>query len=204
MKKLVIGLTGGIASGKSTVGKIFTSLGVTVIDADQLSRDAVAPGTSGLAELVGLFGAEYLTPEGILDRAKLGVLVFREPSARKALEAITHPRIRQLYEERVQEARNTTTPYILYEAALLVELGLYAGMDKLIVVAANPELQTTRVMKRNGITEEEARSRIASQYPLAKKLDVADYVIFNDNNREALQVRTLDVHEQILTLSILP
>lgn len=200
MKK-VIGLTGGIASGKSTVGKIFTSYGVLVIDADQLAREAVAPGTPGLLEVSERFGADYLTEEGGLDRAKLGAMIFGDPAARADLDAILHPRIHELFEQKVEASQETETPYILYEAALLVELKLHEKFYGLIVVAATPELQIKRVMKRNGINEEEARARVASQFPLSRKLEVADYVIFNDNDRNALQMRTLDVHAQILGLT---
>lgn len=200
MKK-VIGLTGGIASGKSTVGKIFTSLGVTVIDADQLARDVVVLGSPGLLAVAERFGVDYLTAAGEMDRIKLGAMIFGDPAARADLDAILHPRIHQLFQERVAAAQATDTPYVLYEAALLVELKLYEKLDRLIVVAAPKELQVKRVMKRNALSEEAARARINSQFPLARKLEVADYVIFNDNDRDALQVRTLDTHAQIMAYS---
>lgn len=198
MKKPVIGLTGGIASGKSTVGRIFLELGVTVIDADQLARDVVSPGTAGLLEVVAVFGQEFLAEDGTLERPKLGRHIFGNAAARKQLDSLLHPRIRKLYEERVAAAQNTPTPYIVYESALLVELNLYKGLAKLIVVAASPELQLARVMKRNHLTEAEARDRLGSQFPLEKKVAVADYVITNDNDRDALRVRTLAVHEQLM------
>ena len=197
VKKPVIGLTGGIASGKSTVGKFFVELGVTVIDADRLARDVVCPGTDGLQEVVSLFGREFLAEDGTLDRPMLGRRIFGDAAARKQLDALLHPRIRNLYEERVAAAQDTSTPYVVYESALLVELERYKSLAKLIVVAASPELQMTRVMKRHQLTEAEARDRLGSQLPLEKKVAVADYVIINDNDRDALRVRTLAVHEQI-------
>jgi dephospho-CoA kinase len=198
VKKLVVGLTGGIASGKSTVGRIFSELGVTVIDADQLARDVVLIGTPGLREVVAAFGEGYLTADGTLDRPKLGRLVFADPEALLKLNSITHPRIRKLYEERIAAAQDSPTPYIVYESALLVELELYKSMDRVIVVSATPELQLTRVMKRNQLTECEARDRLASQLPLEKKIAVAHHVILNDNDRDALRRRTLEVHEGLM------
>lgn len=197
MKKIV-GLTGGIASGKSTVGKLLTELGVLVIDADQLSREVVAPGTPGLQSLVGAFGSEYLTSEGALDRPKLGLMVFSDPTALSRLESIVHPLVAELFAQRCAEAQETPTPYIVYENAILVETGLYKTMDKVIVVAAEPELQITRVMKRNKLTREQAESRIAAQLPVKVKLEVADHIIINDNDREALRGRVLETHLSLL------
>lgn len=197
MKK-VFGLTGGIASGKSTVGTFFAKLGVLVLDADELARYVVRPGSLGLQEVVSTFGAEYLLEDGTLDRPKLASLVFSDPEALKKLNAITHPRIRALYEERVREAQTLDTPYVLYEAALLVELGLYKTLDGLVVVAAQPELQVRRVMKRNQLDESAALARVASQSPLAAKLEVADVVILNDDNRAALEIRTREAHTVLL------
>jgi dephospho-CoA kinase len=198
LKKPVIGLTGGIASGKSTVGKIFTELGITVIDADQLARDVVSPGAAGLVEVLTTFGQEFRSEDGTLNRPKLGRHIFGDEAARKQLNSLLHPRILKLYEERVAAAQDTSTPYIIYESALLVELELYRKLARLIVVATAPELQLTRVMKRNQLTEAEARDRLGAQFPLEKKVAVADYVIVNDNDQDALRVRTLGVHEQLM------
>jgi dephospho-CoA kinase len=198
--KKVIGLTGGIASGKSTVGKLFKGFNVAVIDADLLAREVVKPGTEGLREVVAHFGDQVLAQDGTLDRVKLGARIFTDEAARKELDGILHPRIASLAEERIRAAQDTPTPYVVYEAALLVELGMYREFSKLVVVSADPELQVKRVMKRNGLTESEARDRLASQFPLAQKLAVADYVIKNDNNRDALLARTREVHEKLLGL----
>lgn len=199
MKK-VIGLTGGIASGKSTVGKMFSELGVTVIDADQLSREVTAPGGAGNAAIIAKFGSEYAQEDGSLNRVKLGALVFGDPKAMVELNAISHPLIAKLSAERIEAAKEGPTPYVIYDAALHVELGTYKSMDKLVVVATSVDLQTSRLMKRNKLTESEARDRLAAQYPLPRKLAVADYVLYNDNDKEALYKRVLRIHEELLSL----
>jgi dephospho-CoA kinase len=201
MKKLEVGLTGGIASGKSTVGRFFMDFGVAVIDADVLAREVVAKGTPGLAAVIAEFGSEYLMDDGTLDRKKLGQLVFSEVRALPKLNAIVHPLVAVLAAERMRAAQDTPTPYVIYEAAILVETGIYKTFDALIVVAAEPELQLRRVMKRNNLSESEARDRLMVQYPLERKLAVADYVIHNDNDRNALLERTREVHEKLLALS---
>jgi dephospho-CoA kinase len=198
--KLVVGLTGGIASGKSTVGRVLANQEVVIIDADELARDAATPGTFGFQELVRCFGKEYVQEDGFLDRQKLGALVFSDYKARSRLNGIMHPLIHGLAQERIWQAQQSSTPYIVYDAALHVEMGTYKHMDKLVVVATEPALQIRRVMKRNGLSEAEARKRLSAQLPLTEKFKVADYVIHNDNDREALERRTRAVHEQILGL----
>jgi dephospho-CoA kinase len=196
--KPLIGLTGGIASGKSTVAQQLAKLGVVVIDADGLAREVVAKDSDGLREVVSAFGPELLTAEGTLDRERLGALVFRDADVRKRVNAIIHPRIAQLSAERVAQAQSTVTPYVVYEAPLLVETGAHRGMSALIVVAAASELQVTRVMARDGLTEDAARARLAAQLPLETKLAAADYVIHNDTDRQAMIDQTLQVHQAIL------
>jgi dephospho-CoA kinase len=189
----VVGLTGGIASGKSTVANMFSELGVPVVDADQVAREVVAPGSEGLEAVVAEFGAEVLGADGALDRKKLGALVFSDSARRRALEAITHPRIAQRSGELLARATEHA-PYALYEAALLVEKGLHRSLAALVVVAAPPELQVARVRARDGLSEEEARARIATQLPLAEKAEVADHVIWNEGDLVALKARVQDVH----------
>jgi dephospho-CoA kinase len=196
--KPVIGLTGGIASGKSTVAQQLALQGVIVIDADSLAREVVAKDSDGLREVVDAFGREILTADGTLDRERLGALVFNDSDARKRLNAIIHPRIGQLSAERIMQAQSTVTPYIVYEAPLLVETGAHRGMAALIVVAAASQLQVTRVMARDGLTEDAARARLAAQLPLETKIAAADYVIHNDTDRQALIEQTLQVHRSIL------
>jgi dephospho-CoA kinase len=197
--KLVIGLTGGIASGKTQVGKLLTSYGVLVIDADKLAREIVAPDTEGLAAIVSYFGPDYLNSDGSMDRVKTGLRVFSDSAARQELNRITHPLIRNLMRRRCREAQgDRDIPYIVYEAALLIEADLTGDVDEIIVVSANTDLQISRVMKRNNCSEAEARARVGSQYPLERKLGFADHVILNDNDRDALGIRTLAVHAKIL------
>ncbi len=196
--KPTIGLTGGIASGKSTVAKLLAELGVAVIDADALAREVVAPGSDGLREVVQSFGAAVLGADGSLDREALGAIVFGDPEARRKLNAITHPRIGLLSAERIVAAQASASPYVVYEAALLVETGAHKGFAALIVVAADATTQSTRAIARDGSSQEAAQARIAAQLPLADKVAVADYVIHNDGDLAALRGRTLAVHDQIM------
>jgi dephospho-CoA kinase len=196
--KRLIGLTGGIASGKSTVARILSDLGVAVIDADALAREVVAVGTDGLTEVVATFGPGVLASDGSLDRAKLAAIVFDDAEARKKLTAITHPRIAQLSATRIAEAMQTSTPYVVYEAALLVETGLHKGMAASIVVATHADNQLARAVARDGMTMDAARARMAAQLPLHEKTAVADYVIENDGDLAALRARTHAVHDAIV------
>src|SRR5687767_2515536 len=134
--KPTIGLTGGIASGKSTVSRVLEQLGVGIVDADQLAREVVAVGSDGLREVVATFGAGVLTPEGSLDREKLGAIVFGDEQARRKLQAITHPRIAQMGAERIAALQSGPAPYVIYDAPLLVEVGAHKSFAALIVVAA--------------------------------------------------------------------
>jgi len=195
--KPVIGLTGGIASGKSSVARELIALGIPVIDADQLAREVVEPGTEGLQEIVRTFGTAMLRADGTLDREKLGAHVFNDAEARKRLVAITHPRIGQLSAERIAAALQTDAPYVVYEAPLLVETGAYRGMSALIVVATAPEVQRARLMARENLDEAAARARIAAQAPLEAKLAVADYVLHNDAGLAELKAQVQQTHTAI-------
>ena len=201
MKKPLIGLTGGIASGKTTVGKFFKKYGVVVIDADDVSRETTVAGSECLDAIVTEFGRGLLTDEGELRRKSLGALVFRDPEALQRLNEITHPYIWERSLERIREAMDTEAPYVVYDAALHVETGLYKKMDKLVVIGVEPELQIKRMIKRNGLTRESARLRLEAQAPLSERLKFADYVIENDNDRTALEQRTKAVHEKLLELT---
>ncbi|SRR5579883_2057075 len=194
----VIGLTGGIASGKSTVAQAFRDLGAVVIDADQVARDVVAPGQPALADIVRTFGAEVLLPDGALDRRKLAARVFADPEARRALNAITHPRIAAETARRIAEARASGAPLVVYEASLLVENGIHRGFDALVVVGLPPEEQVRRAVARDGFTEDEAQSRLAAQLPLADKLAVADYAIDNAGSPEATRRQVEAVWRDLL------
>ncbi|MFT3927317.1 MAG: dephospho-CoA kinase [Myxococcales bacterium] len=196
----VVGLTGGIASGKSTVARQFEQLGVPSVDADQLAREVVAKGSVGLAAIVEAFGVEVLLQDGNLDRKAMGQKVFSDPIARAKLNAITHPRIASLGAERVRALAQKGVPYVLYEAALIVENGLHRGMGALVVVSADAATQRTRIMQRDLLSLAEAEARIAAQAPLEKKLAVADFVIDNSQvNVETLGERVREVHQALLS-----
>ena len=197
-RKPTIGLTGGIASGKSSAARALSALGVVVVDADQVAREVVDKGSDGLREVVAAFGAEVLTPDGSLDRERLAARVFGDEQARKRLQAITHPRIAQRSAERIAAAQASATPYVVYDAPLLVEVGAHRGLDALIVVAAAEALQVARARARDGMDEAQARQRIAAQLPLARKIEVADYVLQNDGTLQALEQQVREVHQKIL------
>lgn len=193
----IVGLTGGIGSGKSSVARIFAEQGVPVVDADQVAREVVEPGTEGLAEVVAAFGPGVLDENGRLDRAALGERVFRDPDARARLEAILHPRIAQASMARFGELAKAGHPYAIYEAALLVENGTHRMMSALVVITASEATQIERVRARDGLDEDAARARIAAQLPLADKVAVADYVIDNEGTLEETRARTLEVHRAL-------
>lgn len=196
--KALIGLTGGIASGKSTVADVFRSLHVGVVDADAVAREVVAPGSEGLTKIVEAFGSDYLTADGTLDRPKLGELVFADAEARKTLNGITHPLVAQRSGERIEALKATGTPYVVYDVPLLVETGLHALVDAVVVVASTEENQIQRVASRDGLSRAAAKARIASQFPLSKKVEVADYVIDNDGTLDDLRTQTEDVHRRLV------
>ncbi|HEY1695640.1 MAG TPA: dephospho-CoA kinase [Polyangiaceae bacterium] len=173
----VFGLTGGIASGKSTVAARFRRRGVPVIDADALAREVVAPGTDGLRALVDAFGPEVLGPGGALDRKAMARIVFSDEAALRKLNAVTHPRITALGIERAASLAAKGEPLACYEAALIVENGVVEAFRPLVVVACPEEVQLARVRARDGASQEDAMGRIRAQKPLAEKVAVADFVV---------------------------
>lgn len=193
----VFGLTGGLASGKSSVAARFRARGLPVIDADQIAREVVEPGSEGLAQVVEAFGEGVLLPDGSLDRARLGELVFAAPEKRRALNAILHPRIAALSAQRIAELDAKGEPLACYEAALLVENHLADAFRPLIVVAVPLDVQLARAMARDGSTEEQARARIAAQLPLPAKVAAANFVIDNAGEPETTQRRADEVLEAI-------
>lgn len=198
MAKKVLGLTGGIASGKSTIAKHFVSLGVAVVDADQVARDVVTKGSPGLAAVIDAFGSEYLDGEGELDRGKLGARIFGDEDARKMLNGIVHPRVAQEARRQLVVLQQSDAPYIIYEVPLLVENGLHRVFSPVVVVAVKPETQLARLMKRDGSNEEAASARIASQMPLEEKLKVADHVIWNDGGPSEAKAAVEALHAKLL------
>jgi dephospho-CoA kinase len=181
----VFGLTGGVASGKSTVSARLREHGIEVIDADRIARDVVAPASRALAEVVAAFG-DVLAADGTLDRKELGRIVFADLGARRRLEAILHPRIAEAAAQRIQELDSRGVALACYDAALLIEHGLQDAFRPLVLVAASRELQRERLMRRDGVDAHEAERRIDAQWPLERKTAVADFVIDNGSSVEAL------------------
>lgn len=180
----IIGLTGGIASGKSTIAAMLRALGAPVVDADQVAREVVAPGQPALTELVERFGPEILDPRGQLDRPKLAALVFGDPEARAQLNRITHPRIAAASQAHIDEHVAAGAPVVVYEAALIVENRLHRWMDGLIVVSVPPTVQKRRLIDRDGLDEASADARLAAQAPLEVKLAAATWVVDNTGTLE--------------------
>lgn len=189
----VFGLTGGIASGKTTVAKRFEELGIPVIYADELAREVVKKGTVGLDEIVKAFGGGVLDDRGELDRKAVGARVFNDEAARKKLNGIVHPKVNALFLERFMALVERGEELVCYEVPLLVESGLAEALRPVVVVAASEQVQVRRAMERDGLDEAAARARVRSQAPLEEKLKVADYVIENDGSKADLLKRTDEV-----------
>jgi dephospho-CoA kinase len=199
MAKPTVGLTGGIASGKSTVAAMFQALGVPLVDADAIAREVVAPGEPAYQEILEAFGAEVRAPDGTIDRKRLGAIVFTDRQARARLNAITHPRIAQRSGERLEALQKGPHPYVMYEAALLVENGIYKAFDALVVVAASEATQLHRLRARDAASEQEARARMEAQLPLHNKVEVADHVIHNDGSLDETEQQVRRVHQALLS-----
>jgi dephospho-CoA kinase len=193
----LFGLTGGIASGKSAVAARLRARGVPVIDADQLAREVVAPGTEGLGAIVSAFGPGVLGPDGALDRKALAAIVFNDEGRRRRLNGLTHPRISLLTMQRSAELSARGEPLACYEAALLVENGAADAFRPLVVVACPEEIQIARMQARDGATSGEAVARIRAQKPLAEKVAVADFVVDTSGAMEDTVRRTDEVLEAI-------
>jgi dephospho-CoA kinase len=197
-RPLRIGLTGGIASGKSTVSQRFAELGVPVIDADVASRNVVQPGTPGLAQVVQRFGASVLDADGRLDRRALRNLIFKDSSLRQALDAILHPLIRADME---REAAQAQGPYLIMAIPLLVEGGSSDRLDRVLVVDADETLQIQRLRARDASSEDEARAILGSQASRAARLTQADDVLLNTGTVADLRQAVERLHEQYLQLA---
>jgi dephospho-CoA kinase len=196
---LLVGLTGGIATGKSTVAAMFRALGCPLIDADVLAREVVEPGEPALDEIVREFGAGVLGADGRLDRKAVAVVVFADADRRRRLEAITHPRIRERLSGRLTAlTRSGFDGVVIFDAAVIVESGGYRQMDRLVVVVADEATQLARLRARDGLTEPEALQRIRSQMPLAEKVKLADHVIDNSGDRAATEAQVRCVHAALL------
>jgi dephospho-CoA kinase len=195
---LLVGLTGGLATGKSTVSEILRGLGCVVLDADVLAREIVQPGEPALAAIAGEFGRDVLQPDGTLDRKRLGAIVFADPARRKRLEAITHPAIRERYRARLAELQaQGFEGIVIWDAPVMIESGGYRDVDRLVVVITDETTQRARALTRDGDRADVER-KIASQMPLADKARLADYVIDNSGDRAATEARTREVHAALL------
>jgi dephospho-CoA kinase len=201
----VVGLTGGIGTGKSTVAAILRELGATVIDADEATRAVQERGSDGLRRLVAEFGEDILTPAGDLDRARLGDLVFRDSEARRRLNGIVHPLVRQWMAERQREAMERGDPLVVMDIPLLFEARGAGAFDTVLLVYAPDELALRRLVELRGMSEEQARARIAAQLPIEEKRRLATHVIDNTGSPDELRRRVerlwaelsegLEVHE---------
>ena len=192
----VVGLTGGIASGKSTVSAMFRELGAPVIDADAVARDVVEPGTAGLAEVARRFPG-VVDATGRLDRVELGRRVFADATERRALEAILHPRIREEVARRLEALARAGATVALYDAALLIENGLHRGLDGLIVVFAPESVQRSRLAARDGLDDAAITARLAAQLPLADKRAHATWVVDNGGPLDETRAQVLKIWEEI-------
>jgi dephospho-CoA kinase len=198
---IVVGLTGGVATGKSTVAKMFKQCGAVVIDADQLARDVVKPGMAAWRVIVTLFGTTVLNQDRSLDRQALGSIVFHNPKKRRQLERIIHPCVAREQQRLVRRiAKGKPRAVVIYEVPLLFEAGVDKRVDKIIVVTADRETQIARMKKRNHLSRTEAIRRIRSQMPLAKKIQQADHVLNGTLPRPSLLKQ---VGQLLMSLSLL-
>ncbi|CAM5305101.1 Dephospho-CoA kinase OS=Streptomyces glaucescens OX=1907 GN=coaE PE=3 SV=1 [Streptomyces glaucescens] len=193
---LTVGLTGGIGAGKSEVSRLLVECGAVLIDADRIAREVVAPGTPGLAAVVEAFGEEVLAPDGSLDRPRLGSIVFADPGKLAVLNSIVHPLVGA--RSRELEAAAAEDAVVVHDVPLLTENGLAPLYDVVIVVDAAPETQLDRLVRLRGMTEEDARARMAAQASREKRREIADIVIDNDVPLAELERRVRDVWAELV------
>jgi len=193
-----VGLTGGIATGKSHVRAQFEQRGVPTIDADVLAREAVAPGTLGLAAVVRRFGDGVLNATGALDRRRLAEIVFGDATARRDLEAIIHPEVQRATDDWFARLDASAHPFAIADIPLLYEAGRETAFDAVIVVACDPETQVRRVMARDAVTETEARQRLAAQMPIQDKVLRAQFVIWTDGTHEQTNEQVQEIYERLM------
>jgi dephospho-CoA kinase len=192
---LLVGLTGGIGSGKSTVTRMLAAHGAVILDADEFARVAVKAGTEGFRRVVARFGREVVGPDGELDRPALAAIVFSDPGALGDLEAIVHPEVRRLIAEGVQENLDTDRVVVLVNP-LLIEMGTHRDCDLVVVVSVAPETQVARSVAR-GMAEDDVRSRIAAQLPLEERARQADVLLDNEGTIEELQAQVDELWERL-------
>jgi dephospho-CoA kinase len=195
---LIVGLTGGIASGKSLVAKVFQDLGAHVIDADKIVHELLEPDQQAWEEVIGYFGPEIVFPDKTIDRKKLGEIVFKNAEKRAWLNQCLHPKVFAAYTTRVQHLRaRAPDAIIVLDAALLIETGYHKKMDRIVVVYADEEQQMDRLTNRNRFSREQALARIRSQMPLSEKRTYADYVIENTGTREETEQQAREVFQKL-------
>jgi dephospho-CoA kinase len=200
---LIVGLTGGVASGKTVVSQILREEGAYLINADQIARDLVRPHTSTWNELRRVFGDGILDEDGSVHRKKLAVKVFSDPEQRNLLNQLLHPRIKEEIGRKVKEiGQKDPEAIVVIDAALLLEVGDYREMDRLIVVASTETQQIERLRNRNGVEEEEAQKVLASQMPLEEKLKVADFIIRNEGSLEETKRRAKEVFQELRRIAL--
>lgn len=195
---MIVGLTGGLATGKSLVAGELKRLGAHIIDADLIAREVVEPGCPAYNDIVKEFGPGVVRPDGKLDRKALGNIVFTDPAALDRLNNITHPRIRERIREEAERHEAEGDALIVLDVALLIEMGVKYQVKKIIVVAAEKEQQIERAMKRDGLSREEAERRLSCQMDIKEKLEYADYVIDNSTTREAALSQTRALFEELI------
>ena len=185
MSTRVLGLTGGVGMGKSTAARLLKKAGLPVVDSDDLAREVVQPGTEGLAEIADEFGEGFLKPDGSLDRDKMASTVFQDQAARKQLEAIIHPRVRAVWENRIEQWREQKRPVGVVVIPLLFEVGLQDSFDAVLCVASTASTQRSRLRGRNW-SDAQIAARIAAQMDIAQKMDLADHVLWNEGTPDQL------------------
>jgi dephospho-CoA kinase len=198
---LLVGLTGGIGSGKSTVARLLEKRGAVVFDADLLAREAVEPGTPGHAAVIDRFGADVLAPGGELDREALASIVFADPAARRDLEQIVHPEVRRLFAEGTEAYRDTDR-VVVFSAPLLVETGMHTAFEVLVVVSATVATQIERLMRQRGMSEASIRARIDAQAPLEDKAAAADFLVDNEGSLDELESQVEQLWNDLSTRAV--
>lgn len=199
---LKVGLTGGIASGKSTVSRIFASFGAKVLDADKVAREVLLPGQPAWTKLRRAFGQEFFHPDGTVKRKQLRKLVFADPEKRSQLNAIVHPEVMKEINRRSEILSSSVqTGVLLVDVPLLLEVGVANRFDKVVVVYVSKSVQINRLQQRDGISEEEAKQALKAQMALSKKVEQADYVIDNSGTLEETQAQVQRVWQELLVLA---
>jgi dephospho-CoA kinase len=202
---LIVGLTGGVASGKTTVSEVLREEGATLIDADQIARELVQPQTPAWQELVRVFGNEILDRDGSIHRQKLASLIFSNPRQRSLLNRILHPRIKEEISRRLKGIQQKDPEAIVViDAPLLIETGGHREMDKVIVVVSTETQQIERLRRRNQLSEEQARAMLSSQMSLEEKTTVADYVICNEGSPEETRQKAKNVFKELKRIALQP